>query len=234
MSYILDALNRADAERERGAAPGLHTRHQVPAATPPTALASRPLWLATAVGMALLVLGLGVWLWPAPGKPPAAPLPSTSITAPIAPTPMAPAAVPAAPAAPVTVLVPVPDAVALMPTPNAPGTAQAVTSPASKPVTPAHTATSTPKPPAAASAAAPAAPVATPLLAELPSVLRSQVSKITITGSVYSDNPAQRLLLVNNLVLPQGGQITPDLKVEEIQPRSSVFNYKGTRFRVMH
>jgi general secretion pathway protein B len=73
-----------------------------------------------------------------------------------------------------------------------------------------------------------------PLLADLPQELRSQIAKITITGSVYSDSPAQRLLLVNNLVLPQGSQVGPELTLEEIQPRSSVFSFKGTRFRVMH
>jgi general secretion pathway protein B len=73
-----------------------------------------------------------------------------------------------------------------------------------------------------------------PLLADLPQDLRSQIPKITITGSVYSDSPAQRLLLVNNLVLPQGSQIGPELTLEEIHPRSSVFSFKGTRFRVMH
>jgi len=79
-----------------------------------------------------------------------------------------------------------------------------------------------------------AAPTTPPLLGELPQDLRSQIPKITITGSVYSDSPAQRLLLVNNLVLAQGGQVTPELTLEEIQPRSSVFSFKGTRFRVMH
>lgn len=235
MSYILDALNRADAERERGAAPGLHTRHQVPAENPESPVARRRLWLAVAVGMALLMLGLGVWFWRAPGNPPAAPLPPAAIATPIAPTPMAPVVAPAAPTGPVTALVPLPDAPSPKPTPNAaPGTARAETSAASKPALPAHTATSTPVPPATVSAVAPAASLTAPLLRELPSALRSQIPKITITGSVYSDSPAQRLLLVNNLVLAQGAQITPDLNVEEIQPRSSVFNFKGTRFRVMH
>lgn len=93
---------------------------------------------------------------------------------------------------------------------------------------------------AAAAAAVPtslptsARPASAILLSDLPAELRSQIPKITITGSVYSDSPAQRLLLVNNLVLTQGSQITPDLKLEEIQPRSSVFSFKGTRFRVMH
>lgn len=98
--------------------------------------------------------------------------------------------------------------------------------------------TVTPTASMAASVPAPAStsarPASTPLLSELPAELRGKIPKITITGSVYSDSPAQRLLLVNNLVLAQGGQVTPDLRLEEIQPRSSVFNYKGTRFRVMH
>lgn len=84
-----------------------------------------------------------------------------------------------------------------------------------------------------AASASTAAQAAT-LLGELPAELRSQIPKITITGSVYSDSPAQRLLLVNNLVLAQGAQVASDLTLEEIQRRSSVFNFKGTRFRVMH
>lgn len=87
---------------------------------------------------------------------------------------------------------------------------------------------------AATSATSATAPAAAPLLTELPQDMRSQIPKITITGSVYSASPTQRLLLVNNLVLPQGSQIAPDLTLEEIQPRSSVFVFKGTRFRVMH
>lgn len=88
--------------------------------------------------------------------------------------------------------------------------------------------------PAAMPVSQTAASAAVPLLAELPPDLRSQIPKIAITGSVYSNSPAQRLLLINNLVLTQGSQVTPDLTLEEIQPRSSVFNFKGTRFKVMH
>jgi len=51
---------------------------------------------------------------------------------------------------------------------------------------------------------------------------------------VYSDNPAKRLLLVNNQVLGQGSQAAPGLRLEEIQPKSSVFSYRGTRFRLAH
>ena len=57
---------------------------------------------------------------------------------------------------------------------------------------------------------------------------------MTISGAVYSENPLQRLLLVNGLVLSQGSQVAPDLTVVEIRSNSSEFDYRGTRFRMAH
>lgn len=57
---------------------------------------------------------------------------------------------------------------------------------------------------------------------------------MAISGAVYSENPSQRLLLVNGLVLNQGAQVAPDLTVVEIRSNNSEFNFRGTRFRVMH
>jgi general secretion pathway protein B len=80
------------------------------------------------------------------------------------------------------------------------------------------------------------APVAhdAPKLSELPDTTRRQLPKLTVTGSVYSDNPAQRLLVVNGQVLTQGSQIAPELRLEEIGEKSSVFSHAGTRFKVPH
>lgn len=212
MSYILDALKRADAERERGAAPGLHTRHQLPSGSPAHPGTRRPLWLAVAGGVTLLLLAAGFWFGRAPVKPPpvapaepvAASAPPT-VSAPVAPAPVAVAEAPRVQVKPVAT----------------PAPAKAAAAPSSTPAAPAQTAVS--------------APTATvPLLTELPQDLRSQIPKITITGSVYSDSPAQRLLLVNNLVLAQGAQVAPDLTLEEIKRRNSVFSFQGTRFRVLH
>ena len=55
---------------------------------------------------------------------------------------------------------------------------------------------------------------------------------LNVTGAVYSETPAQRLLLVNGLVLPQGATAAPDVVIEEIRARSATFNFRGTRFRV--
>ena len=76
MSYILDALRRADAERERGAVPGLHAQN-IPADVAPAARDFRPLaWAAGgAAALAVAVVALLVFSpWrepPAPAAPPA-------------------------------------------------------------------------------------------------------------------------------------------------------------------
>ena len=64
--------------------------------------------------------------------------------------------------------------------------------------------------------------------------MRRQIPALAITGSVYSKNPDKRLLLVNNQVLGQGSLAAPEVTLEEIQAKSSVFSYRGTRFRVAH
>ncbi|MBE0474400.1 general secretion pathway protein GspB [Rhodoferax sp.] len=242
MSYILDALKRADTERERGAAPGLHTRHQMPAGNADTPGERRLVWMAAAAGLTLLVLATTFWLWRTPYAPPAAAL---TPTASAVQTPAAPATViPSKPRAAITPLAPVPIVVTEAPVAKAKPAEKAnpktvtVTAPPVVPAVPTTptraVAVTSPAAPAGTAASASTAAQAATLLSELPAELRNQIPKITITGSVYSDSPAQRLLLVNNLVLSQGGQVTPDLKLEEIQPRSSVFSYKGSRFRVMH
>jgi general secretion pathway protein B len=73
MSYILDALRRADAERERGAVPGIHAQ-QVP--TPPSDPQGGPRsWAWLAGGAALLLLAAIAWLWMgSDDEPPPAPV----------------------------------------------------------------------------------------------------------------------------------------------------------------
>ena len=126
MSSILDALRRADAERQQGGVPGLHTPANPQAAAPAAQMPWLPWlpWLPWATAALLLVLaGALTWWWtrpavvavavvagptvapaPAPAVPPpaAAPLPIVVSAAPVA------AAVPAAPAAPASAALPPP------------------------------------------------------------------------------------------------------------------------------
>lgn len=225
MSYILDALKRADAERGRGAVPGLHAR-QVTTPAPDAAPSARSgVWLGVA---AVLVLGAaaaaGWWLWQTP-----VPTPVPITTTPVVPAP-APVLQPVATAAPASAT---------------PAVAPAASAPVTKPVpavaAPAVGAVAarvSPRPqPAPVVKAAPptvVAPATVPLLSELPEDIRRQIPVLAITGAVYSNNPGQRLLLLNNQVLTQGSQAAPGLKLEEIGEHSSVFSFHGTRFRLAH
>lgn len=116
MSYVLNALRRADAERERGAVPGLHA-HTLPEQTAP---AARPAWLLALLG-ALAGAGclLGGWLLLRPSP---APQPVQTVAA--AP---AVAGVPSAPA-PVLIRIEAPPAPAAAPAP-----ARAATTPPATP-----------------------------------------------------------------------------------------------------
>jgi general secretion pathway protein B len=104
-------------------------------------------------------------------------------------------------------------------------------------VTPAAPATPKPKPlplPVVKASAPQADPATIPRLSELSEDLRREIPPLTITGSVYSESPGQRLLLVNGQVLAQGSLAAPDVTLEEIRAKSSVFSFRGTRFQVMH
>lgn len=247
MSYILDALKRAEAERERGAVPGLHTRHALPL-LPQPGRGGKPFIVgAGAAALVLGALGAGLWLWRTPAVPvrlaavepavaasPAGPLAQAvpQAVSPPAPVPApAPKSVPASPssAAPPAVAAPRAAATATpRPLPGARASSAASASAALPVPNPSH------PPNVAPAQAAPAVPTHAPLLGELPEALRRQIPPLAISGSVYSENRAQRMLVVNNLVLFEGAVAAPEVNLEEIRAKSSVFSFRGTRFRVAH
>lgn len=226
MSYILDALKRAESERERGAVPGLHSQSLHPS----VALANTPsLGLLSAL-LLLLALLVGLWLWWTQTDP--------------LPEPVAAQPAPAAPA-PTQVLVPSP-ALSAAPTQTVqlrsePGATQASAPPATAPArsTPAGAAVAPAPPlqpsaaPTPSSSAQSSAVLASALPEGIPAQLVGKIPALRITGAVYASDPKQRLLLVNNLVLHQGEQVTPELTLEAIEANAAVFNYQGTRFRLL-
>lgn len=249
MSYILDALKRADAERERGAVPGLHAQQNTALAPTPLRNARTRLWLISGTVLVLSAISAGLWLWSAQTHeaslpavqlamvPPLVNVPTTTPAPAPAPTPTptpAPTPAPTLPAAGVAPSTPAstPPALAVATAPPAAATVPAP-APTHKPaVSGAAPKVAAPTPPSAAPAPPAAAEV--PLLSELPEDFRRQLPALAITGAVYAQTPAQRLLLVNNQVLNQGSLAAPELTLEEIRPRSSVFNFRGTRFRLAH
>ncbi|QIM51895.1 general secretion pathway protein GspB [Hydrogenophaga crocea] len=244
MSYILDALRRADAERERGRVPGLHT--QVPptrtgdAARSGAGRGARRPWrlaLLLIALFALLAVAAGWWFGrgsaPVTAQAPApAPAPAPAVAT--APPPPAPPVSPAPPALPAPVQPVQPILAPPPPPPPSPPPPARAAAPAPAP---SSAVASTPAPaPAAKPAAAGPAPAdeALPRVADLPEPARAGLPALKVSGATYASNPALRMLIVDGKVLQEGQDIAPGLKLETIGPRAAVINHQGQRLRLTY
>jgi general secretion pathway protein B len=238
VSYILDALRRADAERERGTVPNLHAQSVLPA-EPDDAprRAGRPLvWVVAGLSVALLAS----LAWQFLGRESARETPDANVSAqaPMSPPPQ-PAMQPAQPAAPAPSMslppVPAAPAPAQVPRATLPPVPAVVAAPAIPPaVKPAPTTTT-----AAASAAPSPVPAASasmriPTQDELPSDIRSQLPKFVVGGSIYSDSAASRFLILNGQVFHENDKVATDLVLEQIKLKTAVLRYKNQRFSISY
>jgi general secretion pathway protein B len=239
MSYILDALRRADAERELGRVPKLNspTVASAPERRPQDQARRRAVRLATWLA-GLAVAGVVVWwAWPAnaPTNAPtsaatgAAPAPVNTV--PVPPVPPAPP-IPAADVAPP----PAPQATAVVPLlapppPPAPTKPATPSAEASAPAT--GQATAAPSNAKTGNSAKGAESAETlPRLADLSADLKAQLPALNLSGATYAENPALRMLIANGRVVQEGQEAAPGVVLESIGPRSAVLNHRGTRFRV--
>jgi general secretion pathway protein B len=246
MSYILEALKKAQAERQLGNAPTIHAPlvHSVPAA----ATGRKPLVIGFAAGAVLVVGALVLWR-----QQPAAPVPQTVAPLPssapahkpsAAPVPVpahAAVAQPAArphPADHASGPAPVAKAASPMPSP-APAVAGAAPLQTAAPEAPARAAPAAVAAVAAVDpaprATAPASPSAEDTLHtlnELPEAIRVAVPKVAFGGYMYSPNPADRLVLVDKTLRREGEEVAPGLVLEKLLPRGALMNYRGYRYRV--
>ena len=221
MSYILDALRKAEAERERGHVPSIHAQPAFAGAQPSSAPARSRLWMVLlGVGVLIaLIFGLAYYLLL--GRSPA-----SEMVAPVAARPViAPTQAPA----------PTPAPVASVPVPSvAPGPAQAAAPPA--PRTRQAPVAAAAKPTAAAVVAVSPAPAASRpderiyAAAELPDDIRRQLPALAVGGSMYSPTPKDRLVIINGQVLHEGDRIAPDIVVERIRLKAAVLAFKGYRY----
>ena len=234
MSYILDALRKSDQQRKLGNIPSLS------AASPAPASARPPLMVYGLIGLAVLVAGVFIG-WLRPWEPAHAP-------AMVAAPPASPAAAASPPMAPLPATPPVPTMAVTQPdtrlgaaapppraTPVAPPAPRALPTPAD-PVDEAPMAVSIRKSVITESAAQSGTPPAATeekllTLAQLPQAIRQELPVLAIAMHVYSANPRDRLVGINNRTLQEGDELAPGLKLEEIRPNSLVFNYRGQRFR---
>jgi general secretion pathway protein B len=222
MSYILEALRRAEAQRQRGAVPGLHAQPATAALADP-ALArqagARRSWRLAWVLAAALLLAAGArwWLGPselAPTVGPAQPFAVASaarIAAPaVEPALATPLAVPAAPALAAS-------AAAV----NTAALPPRVASSAGLPLLAAPL-------PATAPASAPRLPT----LAELPETVRRELPVFTLGGSVYAEQASQRMVIINGQVMREGERLAPELLLQQIRLKSVLLDYRGQRFEL--
>lgn len=259
MSYILEALKKAQAERQLGSSPTIHAPTlQAGAHTAASGRLKRPVVLALVAMAVVIVVLLVLMLRPAslvaPAVSSAPAMPAGSVDA-VAVVPQQTGPVPQLPAAlpePVTALpesvIALPPPVTALPPPVATVTmplAQPSTSPGKSASAPAQSSSPLARPSTPAASMAAPAPAATPApataakveepvlnLRELPEPIQRAIPPVTVGGYIYSRNAADRLLLVDKILRREGEEVAPGLLLEKLNPKEAVFNYKGYRYRV--
>lgn len=222
MSYILQALKKAEAERGLGRVPGLDAPMAAPSraergANPLNSL--NPSWRWVALGAALTVTAAALAAWSLgwfTSTPAAAPLVAAPLVTPAAPAPISTPLL-AQPQI-VAAVTPVPAAVQAS-APIAPLVVTPVPPPLPR-LAPSHASAPAPvraTPPLSAAAAA--TPQPWPDTPGWPT--------LTLGGSVYSEVPAQRMLVINGQVLREGDAAGAELTLLRIGATSAVWRYKG-------
>jgi general secretion pathway protein B len=254
MSYILDALKRAESERSRGQIPGLHAQPMARVALDREERA--PVWKTMVFAViAALVLGALAWWWlsadgPAPAAvpPQAAPLAASPSTGAV---PANPPALLNAPAPVVAAAEPVVSA-ASKPAPRrnpppaiksaatadnaaAPARMASVPTPAPRSQTatdPSAATRSTAAPAAAASASGLPPEPRVLAMSELPADVISSLPALVVSGASYSDQPASRMVIINGALYREGDRLTSELTLQRIALRSAVLSFRGYRFSI--
>ena len=233
MSYILEALKKAQAERQLGNAPTLHAP-QVQAAQPGVAASRKPLVIGLGAGALVVALGaLLVWQRMPVSTPTTAggaAMPAVAVAA------AGPAAVPAAPASALRTAAGSASDTLEVSAPPVPEPASASARPSHAAAAPTHAAPA--RAPAMAEATAPAAAPAPedslPYLRQLPDTIQRDIPRVTFGGYMYSANPADRLLLVDKALRHEGEEVGPGLVLEKLLPKAAVMNFRGIRYRVAY
>jgi general secretion pathway protein B len=264
MSYILDALKKAESERKSGTAPTLRLdQPSLPTAAVDEQSIRRTAWLRVGfTAIAAILLGLiwiKFWRGATPAVVPANAPPAIVTAQPAEPQlvktaePVPPVATASMPEAqPRKTVEQLPPAAAAPATPAAPVTRPAVPStpqpaaadeePPVKPQKPKPKPATAEKKPAKTTApveskpseASPASESRVAAVRELPAHIQNELPSLKVSGYIYSQKKADRTVLINNRLMREGDQVTPDLKLEALTPSGMVLNYKGYRYRTSY
>ena len=219
MSYILDALRKADAQRERDPSRGIHA-HPAPlgGSSARGGGPSPAVWGAAVVAVAVVAAGGWYAMRDRPANAPVTPV--VIAPAPVMkPVPQPAPAQPAVPLAANEISPPPPQGTPMQGSGMQQRAVQAREAafgvpPATAPVT--------------ARAAAPSAPAAP--IAGLP----PDAPRVASSGGVYSPDPAQRMLIVNGQVYNEGSEVAPGLVVDKIEARTAVLKFRGASYSVAY
>lgn len=249
MSYILEALRRAERERDTGKAPSVESLNRGGAEidrprVPPSIWA---LAIATAV---IACIALAILLWPhaqpkAPASEPLAtsPAPQSAVepARASAPTVQAYAAVPTATP---TAIEDRDDVISLDDVTgdavDAPAAADAGGPAAAAPIEPEDTAADPASAPSAISAPNPAAapdtdhaaimvPAGVTVLREMPASYREQFPVQTLDVHVYNPDPAKRWVMIAGTRYREGQTVASGPQIAQITEAGVVFDYQGAR-----
>jgi len=233
MSYILEALKKAQAERQLGNAPTIHAPPPVYAA-PERAQGANRRTLVIGLGLGVLALAAASLVWLRQGGEQPVQLAAATAPAPVAtpaPAPLAaPVQAPAPAPAPVADAAP-PAAPAPKPVPK-PAPVQREAAPLAAKPAPVPAAAAEPAPPPVA--ATPAGDESLRSLQQLPEAVRREIPQVAFGGYIYSPTPGESLLLVDKTLRREGEEVAAGLVLERLTPKAAVMNYRGTRYRVAY
>jgi general secretion pathway protein B len=263
MSYILDALKKAESERKLGSVPDMHAQSYAGASDGEAPLRGRVLAWGTLAALLIAAMVLAWWMpWRTNQQLElVASLPRTEAGSqqsrsgsidqpqPSGTSDAAPAADASAPASA--------DASDAPPPGAEPARPKAVSRPKPAPKAPPKSSVSENATPAKVKgnesprvaaaprsaetrnkavprAVTPAAESRLPALRELPEHIQREIPAMAVGGYIYSNVPSERSVLINNRLLHEGSEITPGLVLEKMLPREAVLNYKGYRYRISY
>ena len=244
MSYILDALRRADAERERGVVPSLQSQQHTVVEEDDAAVPRSRLLLWVIVGLGGALLALLAWTLLGGGDDAAAAGgrrvggagrggadASAVASAREVVAPVTADAVPAPPPAAVTAVVPAP--VAPVPRQSRRYLPRRRAADGRNDRAAPHDASRRHRSGSDGSGDTPAA--STPRIyaqGELPEDVRRDLPRIAINGSSYSGDAASRMVMINGQIFHEGDSLGAGLVLEKINRRSAVLAFRGWRYEV--
>jgi general secretion pathway protein B len=262
MSYILDALKKAESERKLGSVPNVYMDPLPMAKSEEATLSLRKTWWWVAAAL-LATSGIAaLWLKGSQPKVPASAPPIVATQAAVSPPVVRhQESATVAPVKRETPQLNSPSMKAEVRPPSLPAPKETVAESLEKPVGPVKrpveeskrqlaksSANGNPEKPLesskvpvtlsqASTAPAPAterlpADVPVATLRDLPEHIQRSIPQISIGGYIYSAKPAERSMLLNNSLLREGEQLASGLTLETMMAKEAILNYQGQRFRM--